>query len=206
MDNVYLISRCVHKKGGFLSIKQFTILLLGHEFQPYGTLDEDYKTNLKISTANWFWCSPNPETNGCTNLRENGGTTNAAMLNWISSMESARKQHDAVHPSIGGPGINAWKSLSANLNIYLATEVFNYVLYESPADGHKYVNQPFSWANLSLPLNPDILGASQGYAYNQYVGKYGRIHDPNPAYILTPCQGAYWTGDNDYLNKFCGIK
>lgn len=87
----------------------------------------------------------------------------------------------------------------------LAIEVLNFVLYESKADGHLYLHQPFYWANFSLPLDVHILSASQGWGYNQYLAVYPGNDDPNPAYILSPCQTAYWRGSTDYLHNVCGV-
>ena len=180
-------------KGGYLTIKQFTTYMLGHEFEPYDKLDEDFITILKTAAGNWFWCSPNADTNGCTNLRENGGATNAAMLNWIGGMESARRRFDNFKS-----GADAWEQVSGGpKNLPLATDVLNFVLYESTANGHLYLDQPFYWANYSLPLGDGILSASQGWQYNQYWAIYPDNTDSNPAYILSPCQTAYWRGDID---------
>ena len=189
--------------NGHLTIKQFTTYMLAYEFQPYKNknLDGDFIGKLKTAAANWFWCSPNPNTyTGCANLRLPGSDINSGLLNWIGAMQSARMRYDNFKS-----GANAWQQVSASgiPNLQLAIDTLNFVLSESTADGHLYLNQPFYWANLSLPLNPDILKASQGSAYNQYLRVFDRKGDA--AFILTPCQNAYWgiPQETSYLEDFC---
>jgi hypothetical protein len=190
--------------NGHLTINQFVTLMLSYEFQPYeDTISDGYKATLKDAAGNWFWCSPNADTNQCTNLRQNGGASNAAMLNWVAGMESARDRYDAVFRDGADAGQMVFGDVSgSDKNMPLAKDVLRFVLYESKADGHLYLNQPFYWANLSLPLNINILYASQGAAYNQYLMSFGQV---NPAYILTPCQTAYWRGNAGYLHDVCGV-
>ena len=186
--------------GNHLTIKQFITYMLGHEFMPYGdNLSEEYKALLKSTAGTWFWCSPNPYSEtGCTNLRDHGGPTNAAFLNWIGAMQSARGRYDNWSKT----GADAWQEISSGVpNLTLATDVLNFVLFHSSADGHLYMDLPSSWANASLPLY-GIEDASQGRAYNQYWATWG-IGDS--IYILTPCQGAFFTLDYSYLHGVCGV-
>jgi RHS repeat-associated protein len=201
MYNLYLAAwrGAMRSTGNHLTIKQFIIYMLGHEFMPYGdSLSEEERALLKSTAGTWFWCSPNPfSETGCTNLRDHGGATNAALLNWIGAMQSARGRYDNW-----SNGADAWQEISTGVpNLSLATDVLNFVLFESSADGHLYMDLPFSWANASLPLY-GIEDASQGRAYNQYWSMWG-VGDS--IYILTPCQSAFFTRDYSYLHDICGV-
>jgi len=179
--------------NGNLSIKIFVTLILSHEFQPITNIGDDFKETLKTAAGNWFWCSPNGNTNNCTNLRQNGTDINASLLNWVGGMQSGRMLYEAVQG-----GANAWGGLHGNNNLPLATDVMNFVLNESTADGHLYLNTPFYWANRSLPLNQNIKYATQGLSFNQYFDIYPNNSVSDPFYLLSPCQTDYWRQTNTY--------
>ena len=126
--------------------------------------------------------------------------TNAAMLNWIASMQSARMRYDHVFLN----GADPWQeSLWRIQRLPLADEVFDFVLYESKATGFMNANQPAYWGN-KFPLFPDLdpLKVSRGFGYKQYVDVFGS-EGGNPAFILTSLQTAYWKGDIGFVNKYC---
>ena len=203
MYSLYL--KAWEANGGYLSIKTFITIMLANEFQPYVgkngnvKIDESFLLTLKTAAANWFWCSPNADTNSCTNLRQSGSDMNAGMLNWIGGMESVRRRYDNVFIDGASPSSLLEKQTSYSLT----SDVMNFVLYESSADGHLYLNQPFYWANRSLPLT-GIGSASQGWAYNQYVRIFGASGN-DPAYILTPCQTAFFRQNIGYLHDVCNV-
>lgn len=215
MMNTLYIKLWEHRSGwwwayygtdGYFTIDEFMELILAFEFSPYengstesDSLSDQFIDDLNHAGTKWFWCSPNGDTNKCTNLRGAGRYSTADILNWLGGMESARRRYADVFTYTMDVG-DAFLREDAYLS--LASDVTQNILYPTNmawSSGTVGLNEPFSWANAYLYPNFSVTGKGSGY--NQFFQVFGT--GMNAAYIFSACQIAYQKGDMVYLDRFC---
>jgi RHS repeat-associated protein len=189
---------------GNFTVDEFLVLILAYEFQPYGTLADQFIEDLKHAGTKNFWCSPNGEINDCTNLNNTGGSTDEAILNWLGGMQSGRMRYDAVfrdvYIQVCGYDLScrtkrAFRQGQTNLDLAkIVAESMLHPSQEAIAAGWTNgrsggYGEPWGWANKSLypGWNPTV----QGPRCTQYLQVYPGIDNRNPAFILSYCQVVY---------------
>jgi RHS repeat-associated protein len=181
---------------GYFSIIDFLHLILSLEFGPLEGVDDQFIDDLAEAGARGFWCSPNEETNRCAYPTSFSG---GAILDWMGNgLGSAKMRFDAV-----AGGASVFAEFSTNqYNPGIATSVIDAISNPLMAWRSFDQNRPMKWGNYSMYKNEAMKSALEGYLTTNVVQNWG-ISSGDPFFILTFCQSAYFSGDNNYLNTFC---